>query len=121
MTALRVLVVEDDTIISMLLAEILEEMGHDVCAIEATEAAAVAAAVRCTPDMMIVDERLGDGSGVSAVDKILRTGPVALLFITGDIWRVKALRPGAAVLQKPFRKSDLARAIQCALDAAAAS
>jgi len=45
MRALRVLVVEDNAIIGMLLAEVLAGMGHDVCAIEATEADAVTAAL----------------------------------------------------------------------------
>ncbi len=58
MTALRVLVVEDEAIIAMLFADLLVAMGHEVCAIEATEAGAVAAAVRCRPDLMIVDAHL---------------------------------------------------------------
>ena len=38
MIALRVLVVEDDAMIGLLLlAEMLEEMGYDVCAVTATE------------------------------------------------------------------------------------
>jgi CheY-like chemotaxis protein len=119
MRALRVLVVEDNAIIGMLLAEVLAGMGHDVCAIEATESDAVTAAVRCRPDLMIVDVQLGDGSGVSAVEKILLIGFVPHLFVSGDTLGVRTLRPGAVVIQKPFRESDLARAIQRALGAAA--
>jgi DNA-binding response OmpR family regulator len=121
MKALRVLVVEDDTMIGMLLADVLAEMGHDVCAIEATEADAVAAAVRCKPDLMIVDARLGDGSGVSAVEEILRAGFVPHVFVSGETSSVQALRPDAVVIQKPFREPDLARAIQRALGATATS
>ena len=77
MKALRILVVEDDPLIGMLLAEVLEGLGHEVCAIEANEADAVAAAARCSPDLMIVDARLGDESGIAAVDQILCTGPGA--------------------------------------------
>lgn len=117
MKALRVLVVEDDTIVGLLLGELLMEMGHDVCAIEATEADAVTSAVRCRPDLMIVDVRLGDGSGVSAVEEILRTGPVSHMFVSGDISSIQALRPGTVVIQKPYREPELAQAIQRALDA----
>jgi CheY-like chemotaxis protein len=120
MKALRVLVVEDDFMIGMLLAQMLETMGHDVCAIEATEAEAVTAVVRWRPDLMIVDARLGDGSGVSAVEEILRTGFVPHVFISGDTSRVQALRPGTVMIQKPFLEPDLVRAIQRALGAAAA-
>jgi CheY-like chemotaxis protein len=118
MKALRILIVEDDALIGMLLAEMLEEMGHGVCAIEATEADAVAAVIRCRPDLIIVDVRLGNGSGISAVEEILRNGPIPHLFVSGDISRVKALRPDAVAIQKPFREVDLTAAIQSALDAA---
>lgn len=119
MKALRVLVMEDDTVLGMLLAEMLEEMGYEVCAIEGDEAELVAAAVRCRPDLMIVDARLGEGSGILAVEEILRNGFVPHLFVSGDILRVKVLRPDAVMLQKPFREAELALGIQRALAAAA--
>ena len=118
MKALRVLVIEDDALIAMLLSELLAGMGHDVCATAATEADAVIAATRHRPDLMIVDARLGGGSGVSAVEEILRAGPVAHLFISGDAEKVQTRQPGAVVVRKPFRKAELARAIDMALAAA---
>ena len=118
MKALRVLVVEDDILIGTLLAETLGAMGYDVCAIETTETGAVIAAARCCPDLMIVDARLRDGSGISAVEGILRTGWVPHVFMSGEISTIQALRPGAIVIQKPFRDMELNRAIQRALDAA---
>jgi DNA-binding NtrC family response regulator len=121
MKPLRILVVEDDAMIAMLLADMFAAMGHDVCAIEATEAGAVAAALRCRPDLMIVDARLGDGSGISAMEEILRIGFVPHVFISGDILSVRALKPDAVAIQKPFDESDLVRAIRRALGAAAAS
>ena len=116
--AIRVLVVEDDAIIGTLLAEMLAGMGHNVCAIEATEADAVSAAARCKPDLMIVDVRLGEGSGVSAIETIYRTGPVPHVFVSGDVAQVRTLRPSSIFMQKPYREADLARVIQQALDAA---
>jgi DNA-binding response OmpR family regulator len=118
MKALRVLVVEDDAMVGMLLADMLQEMGHEVCGVEATEAAAVASALSSRPDLMIVDGRLGEGCGVAAIETIRRIGAVPHLFASGDIARIKSLRPGAVVLQKPFYEADLARAIQAALAAA---
>ena len=121
MKALRILVVEDDAMIAMLLADVFAGMGHDVCAIEATEAGAIAAAAQCKPDLMIVDARLGDGSGFTAVEEILRTGFVPHVFVSGDIAAVHALVPGAVAIQKPFNESDLLREIQLALGAAVVS
>jgi two-component system, response regulator PdtaR len=120
-SALRIMIVEDEAMVATLLAEVLEGMGHQVCAIEATEAEAVTTAVGCRPDLMIVDALLGLGSGVAAVEQILRTWLVPHVFISGDLFRVRKLRPSTVMLQKPFRESDLASALQRALGDAALS
>ena len=114
--------------IATFLAAQLHNLGCDtlaidlvLCAIVATETDAVAAAARCNPDLMIVDARLRDGSGISAVEKILRNGWVPHVFVSGETSSGQTLRPGAIVIQKPFRDMDLDRAIQRALDAPASS
>lgn len=117
--ALRIMIVEDDAKVATLLAEVLEEQGHEICATEATEADAVTTAVSCRPDLMIVDALLSLGSGVAAVEQILRIWPVPHVFVSGDLSRVRKLRPNAVMLQKPFRESDLASAMQRALEASA--
>ncbi len=116
--ASRVLVVEDNAFIGMLYADLLEAMGHTVCTIESTEMEAVAAAALYKPDLMIVDVALREGTGLSAVEEILRTGFVPHVFVSGDAASVRAERPGAIVMQKPFLDPDLARAIQRALTTA---
>ena len=115
MKALQILVVEDDSLIAMLLVETLAEIGHGVCGVEATENGAVVAALRCRPDLIIVDAQLREGNGVSAVDQILGTGFVPHLFISGDIKAILARRPGAVAIEKPFRESELVEAIRRAL------
>ena len=111
MEPLRVLVIEDDALIAMLLGELLASMGHEVCATAYSEAEAVIAATRYDPDLMIVDATLGRGSGITAVDEILRTRRTAHVFLSGDAHRVRRLKPDAVILCKPFREADLARAI----------
>ena len=108
---LRVLVVEDDLMIGPLLAEMLEDLGHIVCAVEVSAAAAVAAALRYHPDLMIVDVGLGEASGIAAVEEILREGFVPHVFVTGDLVRNLSLGPDAVLLQKPYRGSDIVAAI----------
>lgn len=115
MTALRVLVVEDEAIIGMLLAALLGEMGHAVCAVVTTEAAAVAAAARERPDLMIVDAGLGRGSGIRAVAEILRAGFVPHVFVSGDTLSDEALDARAVVVLKPFTEPELAAAIARAI------
>jgi CheY-like chemotaxis protein len=118
---LRIMIAENEAVIALLLAEVLEGMGHEVCAVEASEAGAVTAALASRPDLMILDARLGKGSGVAAVDQILRTWFIPHVFVSGDLSRVRRLRPSAVMLQKPFREADLAAAIQRALDVVALS
>lgn len=113
-TTLRVLIVEDEAIIAMLFADLLVAMGHEVCAIEATEAGAISAALQSRPDLMIVDIHLTEGSGAAAVEFILRSGFVPHVFVSGDALRDRP-SPSSIVLQKPFRETDLVRAIESAL------
>ena len=118
MKALQILVVEDDALIAMLLEETLAEMGHGVCAVEASQAGAVKAALRCRPDLIIVDVELREGDGISAVDEILSTGFIPHLFVSGNIKKVLARSPGSVAIEKPFREPELIRAIHRALAAA---
>ena len=111
MKALRTLVVEDDAIIGGLLAEALEGLGHTVCAVESNVAKAVAAASHWRPDLMIVDVGLGEASGILAVNEILLSRFVPHVFITGNAVRGMPLGSDTVLIQKPFRVSDLERAI----------
>ena len=118
MRPLRVLVVEDDPMIGPLLAEVLEDLGHVVVAVETGAAAAVAAARDRRPDLLIVDIRLGEGSGVEAVKQILRDGFVPHVFVTGDLLGNLELGPAAVLIQKPYRRHDIVAAIARVIDGA---
>jgi CheY-like chemotaxis protein len=120
MKNLRVLIIEDDGLIALLLESVLKQMGHEVCATVSTERAAIDAAHRWAPDLVIADARLHSGSGVSAVEKIIRARgeKVAYLFVSGDTAGITARLPGAITLRKPFRETALANAIERALEAA---
>ena len=74
MRPLRVLLVEDEVLIAMLFAEVLEDMGHNVCAMESTETDAVAAAAKFNPDLIIADAKLRIGSGVQPSRQYFLTG-----------------------------------------------
>jgi two-component system, response regulator PdtaR len=111
----RILVVEDEAIIGMLLSEVLGGMGHDVIGVAATEAGAIALAAEYRPDLLIVDAGLTSGNGVSAVDAILDARFVPHIFTTGNALKVRLLKPDAIVLEKPFHETELAEAIASAL------
>jgi two-component system, response regulator PdtaR len=67
---------------------------------------------------MIVDMGLGEASGIVAVKEILLRGFVPHVFVTGGTVRGIPLGPETVLIQKPFRVSELERAIQRALEAA---
>ena len=104
----RIVIVEDDVLIAMDLADLLIAMGHDVCAIATTEAEAFDAAMRLEPDLMIVDGNLAEGSGVSAMRQIRAQGFVTHLYITGDPAQLLKIVPNAVVVAKPFSMHALA-------------
>jgi CheY-like chemotaxis protein len=115
--ALRILVIEDNALIAMLLEATLSDMGYAVCAVEATETGAVAAAALQRPDLLIVDAGLSEGSGVSAVDRILRDGFVPHVFVSGADLKPEMLDSRAVRLTKPYDQRALVSAIQRALAA----
>lgn len=114
-TIVRVLIVEDDAIIALLLSDVVESLGHEVCDIAATQADAVATARTSRPDLMIVDAGLRVGSGVGAMQAILKEQAMPHIFVTGDKRAVVQLAPDATILEKPFFIPDLVRAIEAAM------
>ena len=109
---LRIIVAEDDALIAMDLGELLEGMGHDVCATVRTEAEAVEAAARLEPDLMIVDGNLDHGSGVSAMRTILAHSFVAHVYVTGDPQHIEGLTSDAIIVAKPFNLRELTAGIE---------
>jgi len=110
--SLNILVAEDDDLIGELLAEMLAEMGHGVCAITTTETDTVNAARQFQPELMIVDFRLSTGSGLDAVDLIMQTQFIPHILVSGNIARVRQLRPDAITLEKPYTRASLEAAIR---------
>jgi len=115
MTRLRILIAEDEAIIAMLLGEVLQALGHDICASVATEEDAVATAATEQPDLIIIDAGLGAGSGMAAIAQINAVRPTPHIFITGNTASVRAAQPNAIILEKPFYEACLVNAIEQAM------
>ena len=81
--ATRVLIIEDEPLISLDLAEIVESLGHEVTTIARTASQAVKAAGNEEPGLVLADIQLADGSsGLDAVRDILGMFEVPVVFIT---------------------------------------
>jgi two-component system, response regulator PdtaR len=115
MKPLRVLIVEDEAMIAMLYTEVLAGLGHEACVIASTEDEAVDAARTFKPDLIIVDQHLQEGSGETAMTRILSEAFVPHVFVSGDhAWSGSGKEP--VCLQKPFNETQLVRAIEAALE-----
>jgi CheY-like chemotaxis protein/DNA-directed RNA polymerase specialized sigma24 family protein len=114
----RILVIEDDPVIALGNAQIVRDMGHEVTGIAATGAEARALNEKHSPDLLLVDIRLGEGdSGLDAANEIIKSSSVPVIFITGhpeDLLLGKKHEP-AFVIPKPFDPEVLKAAISNAL------
>lgn len=82
-TPVAVLIIEDEPVISLDLANIVEEMGHKVAAIATTRNEAVTAAKAMRPGLVLADIQLADNSsGIDAVRDILAEITAPVIFIT---------------------------------------
>jgi len=59
-------------------------------------------------DQLTRDAQLQEGSGISAVDRIIGTRAVPYFFVTGDARALQKLRPQAIVVEKPDSKNEVA-------------
>jgi CheY-like chemotaxis protein len=105
---LRVFIVEDESLLALLLEDMLVDLGCTVVGTASTVATAVEAIPKVAAEAAILDIKLGDQKSF-AVAKVLAAHGVPFVFATGyddghieDQWRD---RP---VLQKPFAQDQLA-------------
>jgi DNA-directed RNA polymerase specialized sigma24 family protein/CheY-like chemotaxis protein len=114
----KVLIIEDEPIISLDLQSIVREMGHSVAAIATTRDEAVRAARRTEPGLVLADIKLADGSsGIDAVRQILSEVQVPIVFITAYPERLlTGERPEPTFLvTKPFVPDTVRVAVSQAL------
>lgn len=121
--SVRVLIVEDEAVIALDLAQTVRSAGHEVVGIAATERSAIEQARERSPDLIIADIQLrGDNDGIAAVRQILKSTSVPVIFVTGFPERLltgRGVEP-AFVITKPFAPEHLKTVIAQALDIAAA-
>jgi len=108
-TRLRILLVEDEYLIRMLLEDMLADLGYEVAAAAGTLAEASDLAKTVELDLAILDVNI-DGAQVFPIADILVGRGKPFVFVTGyagnglpDNFR------GRPTLQKPFQIEDLKR------------
>ncbi|MEQ1872044.1 MAG: response regulator [Vicinamibacterales bacterium] len=116
-----ILVVEDDNAFRHVLVTALESRGYDVIGV-ADAAAAIATARRESPEMAVVDLRLGDDSGLDVVRGLKTIDPTTTVVVLtgyGSIaTALEAVRLGAAhYLTKPTDADRILAAFERGLSA----
>lgn len=116
--AARVLIIEDEPLISLDLEGIVTEIGHDVVGIAQTRDEAVVLASEKRPGLVLADVQLADGSsGIDAVSDILKAVDIPVIFITAYPERLltgEGVEP-TFLLSKPFRPEMVKAVISQAL------
>jgi two-component system, response regulator PdtaR len=118
MTAMRVLIAEDETIIRLDLRELLERAGLEVCAEAKDGIEAVELARAEQPDVAVLDVKMPRLDGIEAARRILDERPIPIVMLTAygqDELVARAVEAGVfGYLVKPFREGDLLPAIRTA-------
>jgi CheY-like chemotaxis protein len=110
---LRILVVEDELFVAMLVEDLLGELGCEVVGPAASASEAARAAEREVFDFALLDVNLGDGQTSFETAEILRGRGVPYAFVTG--YGDQGVRPDlrdVPVLSKPIDPRHLARVIE---------
>jgi two-component system NtrC family response regulator len=120
--ARRILVVDDDQLLGIVIRDALVPTGLLVTAVH-TAAAARACVAQTTFDVIILDQQLPDGEGAALCPELLGVNQQAkIIFVTAFPsydHAVKALRAGAwDYLSKPFELDALTRSVERALGTA---
>ncbi len=114
---LKVLIVEDESIVAMMIEDLIVDMGHEVVGTAGRLEQAQKLAEELALDFAIVDVNL-NGQHTYPVAETLKTRGVPFVFATGygvqglkDEWKQNP------VLQKPFQPEDLSRALSAVASA----
>lgn len=109
--SLRVLVVEDEMMIAMLLEDILNDLGHQVAGVAMRLPQAIEMAKDTDADIAILDINL-DGRRSFPVADVLREKGVKLIFASGyGSPGLEAPFLDEIILKKPFEPNDIRLAL----------
>ena len=115
---MKVLIVENELLIAIDLGMTVTELGHDVCGIATSASDAIAQAGAHKPDVILMDIRLSDGSGIDAAREICACHGMRCIFLTANLDGATQAALSAcgpiAFLGKPFLPFALKRALEMA-------
>lgn len=112
--ALKLLVVEDEAIVAMLVEDALSLHGHEVVGVADSMASAVEAVEAARPDLALCDVRLADGdSGVDVAEALAARG-IPCLYLSGNCPQTRSHPLILGCVAKPFHTAGLGLAVRAA-------
>ncbi|BAQ66640.1 hypothetical protein GM3709_3405 [Geminocystis sp. NIES-3709] len=117
---MKILVVEDESIVAQDLQMILEDLGYNVPMFVDSGEKAIEKALEIKPNLILMDIRLiGEMDGITAAQKIIETLDIPIIYLTahGDektLERAKTTQPFGYII-KPFTEQELRIAAEIAL------
>jgi diguanylate cyclase (GGDEF)-like protein/PAS domain S-box-containing protein len=120
MTNVRVLIVEDESIVALDIKMRLTNMGFTVVGHASTSEEALRLASQTRPDLIMMDIKIkGPVDGIATAEKIRSEQDVPIIFLTAfadepTLQRAKVTGPSGYIL-KPFEERELAITIEMAL------
>ncbi|MCG8336949.1 MAG: response regulator [Proteobacteria bacterium] len=116
----KVLIVEDEVVLSTLLKAQLEKLDYEVTAIASSGEQAIALATDSRPDLVLMDIMMpGKYNGIQAAEIIIQESNIPIIFLTARsdeeaINEAKTVKP-YGYLVKPVKIFDIKAAIEIAL------
>lgn len=115
----KVLIVEDEMIIALLIERMVNNLGHEVVEKVTSGEDAISIATQYDVDIVLMDIRLkGDMDGIEAMSKIRQTKNLPVIYISGntDLLHQKKVSKSDYIefLSKPITISDLSRSFNLA-------
>ncbi|TAL31341.1 MAG: response regulator [Spirochaetes bacterium] len=116
----RILVVEDEAIVSMEIKYMIESMGYEVAGSASNGDDAVKLAGKLGPDLILMDILLqGDRDGIDTAEEIRKDYSIPIIYVTAfaddsTLQRAKITSPYGYVI-KPIQYKELNTAIEIAL------
>ncbi len=112
----RVLIGEDDMIISLVIESMILKLGHEVIGKATSGEEAIEIAEAHKPDLILMDVRLkGEMDGIQAVTAIKKNISTSVIYITGNSDKLNYERAKATefidLITKPFTMAELTNSI----------
>jgi DNA-binding response OmpR family regulator len=113
---MHILIVEDEALIAMMLADGLERGGHEVMGPVGTAAEALALCEAALPDLALLDVDLrGGGNGVVLARALFARWALPVIFASGQLMEARRARDIAfGFIRKPYEAETVLRGVELA-------